>query len=887
MTVFPRLPDGSIDRSRIAYITLGGDDDDGDYEHVPPPPRPDWDEESWHRDPDDSDPDDSDDDDDDEEEEEEEEDDDGDDEVDPDEDPVVYCTNCGTPFPTGPGSNFCSVCGTGRPASGMQQRAVAPAGKAAGGPNGGSGGPPSAKGGAPSAKSSEQRKLREAKLVKQREVQSFKLAKLAGDAAEQRGWLSAFLAYIRRFDATERGNFLWGWANKAFQHGVTEKDLIDCEGCPHLDGLIASEIMQQHHYLNRPKMSRLYLELMTYTEKCKDSGRQTCGRWMLHLYHRRFDFDTATGSMLSEQHIYKQELSGFSQGEIQNFFDRVNYARGSLPIEQHPDELKLGHWLFLKIKTCKHFEYEIRRYKKAKVDSVRRKFSTLWDRISEWLLEQDHDANAKTVDDALAKGPATPARKAKDPKKKEKGRVGGATNKVEDAAPLSKRAAKRAKAAAAKVSAADGTTPDVNAAPGKAKGKGKPKGAKPKLDTSKMSAAEKANTPCVRHWGSGNCPFGAKCWFSHTVPMPAPPPKGKAAKAKGPPPKKAPGVVALASVVAASGAVGVESAPSGDQARGGALAVPPPVAVGVYATPAADSASVNEWQRKVLLATRGWMPRILATIASVVAPLQACIAGAPNTFRVEWLDDTGAGRHLSSIKHYQKHFGIDADIIKEAAHEPSQALSFYTGGGDNKSAALALTSYSDTWGVCEQHLLADCPDVRSSGLLVEDLQRPRIHWPGELPYYIRDMSKAKVICEESNKIYADRVDENVPVFVDEITISPSTAALPFAAAGVDAEGLDPGAEAEPEGVPAVLPPAAPPEAEDQGGEGSAPPPSGDGQGGEDVIPPPPDPPAEEPEGRAARLKAESVSPLHLMTHYPKNPFFLRVVPAWQDDLGSG
>ncbi len=71
------------------------------------------------------------------------------------------------------------------------------------------------------------------------------------------------------------------------------------------------------------------------------------------------------------------------------------------------------------------------------------------------------------------------------------------------------------------------------------------------------------------------------------------------------------------------------------------------------------------------------------TIASVVAPLQISIAGAPNTFQVEWLDDTGAGRLLGSIKHYAKHLGVPEDIIREAARAPSQSVSFYTVGGNH------------------------------------------------------------------------------------------------------------------------------------------------------------------------------------------------------------
>ena len=142
------------------------------------------------------------------------------------------------------------------------------------------------------------------------------------------------------------------------------------------------------------------------------------------------------------------------------------------------------------------------------------------------------------------------------------------------------------------------------------------------------------------------------------------------------------------------------------------------------------------------------MPRILATLATFAAPVQQCLSGDPSAIKVEWIDDSGAGRHLGSVKHYVKHFGIDENVITNAAHKPSREVSFYTGGGDGKKAKLALGTHSNTWGECEQHLLDDCPDVRSSYLLVENLQRPRVHWPGSLPFYIKDASKAQLICPE-------------------------------------------------------------------------------------------------------------------------------------------
>ena len=67
------------------------------------------------------------------------------------------------------------------------------------------------------------KKVRENKLVRQREVQHFKLPLLANNAEEERDWLHAYLAYMRRFDATASGTFIWEWINKSFQIGLKQK----------------------------------------------------------------------------------------------------------------------------------------------------------------------------------------------------------------------------------------------------------------------------------------------------------------------------------------------------------------------------------------------------------------------------------------------------------------------------------------------------------------------------------------------------------------------------------------------------------------------------------------------------------------------------------------
>jgi len=168
--------------------------------------------------------------------------------------------------------------------------------------------------------------------VKQREVQHFKVPTLAGDAAEQRGWINGYLAYMRRFDATTTDS-LWHWANRSFKVGVKEKDFHDREGRPHLESLIASDMLDRRHYTGRPEMSDLFLELQAYSEKCQNMQVPPSGRWMVHLAHRRHYFDQARGTMLTEQHIYMLQLEGYTHPQIQSFYQKVNYARQSLPLQ--------------------------------------------------------------------------------------------------------------------------------------------------------------------------------------------------------------------------------------------------------------------------------------------------------------------------------------------------------------------------------------------------------------------------------------------------------------------------------------------------------------------------------------------------------------------------
>ena len=208
-----------------------------------------------------------------EEEEEEEEEDAGDDHVDPDLPPggpgpsggAGHCPECGHQN-LDVNFRFCSGCGAPRPAG-------SPPAAPGAGNHPGSVGAASIPADVSSASSVRQK--REGKLVKQREVANFKVPLLAGDAAEQRGWVNTWLAYMRRFDAGTK-DFLYQWAHLPFQEGVTKKQLLDPEGLHHLDSLIAADMLDPRHYKGRESMAPLYLELQAYSysrRSVSDFGR--------------------------------------------------------------------------------------------------------------------------------------------------------------------------------------------------------------------------------------------------------------------------------------------------------------------------------------------------------------------------------------------------------------------------------------------------------------------------------------------------------------------------------------------------------------------------------------------------------------------------------------
>ena len=60
------------------------------------------------------------------------------------------------------------------------------------------------------------------------------------------------------------------------------------------------------------------------------------------------------------------------------------------------------------------------------------------------------------------------------------------------------------------------------------------------------------------------------------------------------------------------------------------------------------------------------------------------------------------------------------------------------------------------------------------GAIVEEHRRPFLWIPGQLPFFVTDPSRLSIQCATKFRLYADRLDSNVPIFKDTLTIGPSS-----------------------------------------------------------------------------------------------------------------
>ena len=69
-------------------------------------------------------------------------------------------------------------------------------------------------------------------------------------------------------------------------------------------------------------------------------------------------------------------------------------------------------------------------------------------------------------------------------------------------------------------------------------------------------------------------------------------------------------------------------------------------------------------------------------------------------------------------------------------------------------------------------MLENSPIAISMGLKVTEQEFPSIWKAPDKPYHCTDASKLKITCPYKYRWYADRVENNVPIFKEKVTLGP-------------------------------------------------------------------------------------------------------------------
>ena len=126
---------------------------------------------------------------------------------------------------------------------------------------------------------------------------------------------------------------------------------------------------------------------------------------------------------------------------------------------------------------------------------------------------------------------------------------------------------------------------------------------------------------------------------------------------------------------------------------------------------------------------------------------------ASSIVELEYINDTGAGRHIGSKKALIAQ-GWPKKLVEGACGKASHKLTFDTGGG-SKECDLSIGIQSASIGRSEMYLLDDSPVAVSVGQKCVNQSLPFVWKHPELPFHVSDASKLRVICPMKYRVYAD------------------------------------------------------------------------------------------------------------------------------------
>ena len=676
----------------------------------------------------------------------------------------------------------------------------------------------------------------EKRLMRVKGYDTMKIPAIPKNAAEARGFRNAVYSSVTKLAKGDESDIL-SWIG--LTHTSQDASDFDRSGnYPLLDRLLG------HKLLDLGRGTKFSLDFQALQESSQKIGKQPRGRLLLWYIFQKYKMEKDKGTALTQHHLLSLTMHGSEVKALEDFRQRFNYIYEALEVTERPTEASIRSLLFEQMKGHPKMALHIDRYRNASVGSSKHTWRWLYNKMCEVIEISQLEENADAIDKALKPKavPANPAPKSEPSNKtkaeKEKGKKEKAEKEQREKEKKEKQKEKKKEAKAKKAeekrkeqeAAAAAAAPSSSS---KGKGKGGNNGNGSGTPKSPRTKEQNSKIPCM-FWAYDCCHKGKDCEYLHDKNQLYKGPKPKNLK-----PTAAGAATVLAGMAAIStipGASGVKI-PSHDgckeaKAKSNGSAEPLDSDSRGKGQPSEPEQALVEasWESSIdpesclaPLESRGIRVKVLAskvqgkaervakrmnasmlpkggvfqkritTIMAAMAAMDPCsninVASHPRTgsdgtsFNMEFLVDSGAGRNLVSQR-----------SIPEEAHsyfsEAPEKLRFSTGGGP-RSGTKAVRIKGEASGDNVFYSLKDCPPALSVGIQVNEHKKPWVWFPDQLPFFIKAdrVQDVTFFCPESAKIYADRVDQNVPIMSERVTCG-ALPSMPSSSAKAPPESSD-------------------------------------------------------------------------------------------------
>ena len=606
----------------------------------------------------------------------------------------------------------------------------------------------------------------EKRLMRIKQYDNLKLPPLPKSASDARSFRNSVFNLVCKLAKGDESQVL-KWIQDSVDPAAFQKLSIS-KPYPLLDRVLGSKLLESS------KHTRFAMHFQTIQESAQKNGKQPKGRQLLWIIFEKYKMERDRGVALTQNHLLNLKMHGTDIKALEDFRNRFDFVWQALEIADRPSDSSIRSLLFEQLKLHPKMQLTIDKFRNASSTSSKRTHAWLYEKMVEAIEIHQLEENTVSIEKSLANvgqssktdaaaNAAKPDKSTKQDKTAEKTNKQTKTDKPDksqkpDKTPKTEKPTKPDKTAEA----------STNAAAAKGKGKGKD-------DRNKKSGGKELEDlkkkPCM-YYGYNSCTKGDKCPYLHDPNNKYQGPKPRGLRdASGSSNAGAATVIAatsLASSVHPSNAEAnpVSSSPNAPQEVEPQISVEDEVSIKGAAQVASQARKAC---RKFLRSQRS--PNGLSRTSmfekavKVFSAMVACMNPASTSVNQDFLLDTGAGRNLIS------HKGMP-DVFKDYITEAPEKVQFATGGGIRPSAK-AVKLQGNLSGTNTFYALKECPHALSVGIQVNEHRRPFIWLPDQLPYLVKaDRVKDMVHhVPDSAKIFADRVEENVPIMSESVCIA--------------------------------------------------------------------------------------------------------------------